>query len=313
MASFNSLQHCAICFTQGQEVDNEIKGEGNSVNYKYRMHDPRLGRFFAVDPLASSYPHYTPYSFSGNKVIAFVELEGLEEEWYFNRLPGKKPILTLGLHNFVAPKIELAPSEDGVFTVLTASIWNGFAQNWNEGLNGKSGAQIHAEGIVGMNDLFDRVFSGEADKHDVAQLSFSFVFGRISKGIGKKARIPRKNGTWSAEPGNSDWYSNKTAVLDITGGEGVPFRNNFPNFTKWSLGDFKVDGLTGRNGKDFSLTHEVMMKELNFSSKKSVKEWLKDNKITLHHHQDGKTIQLIPYKLHSNIPHSGGASSLRDN
>ena len=64
---------------QGQEMDNEVKGEGNSVNYKYRMHDPRIGRFFAVDPLAPKYPWYTPYSFSGNKVILFVELEGLEE------------------------------------------------------------------------------------------------------------------------------------------------------------------------------------------------------------------------------------------
>ncbi|CAG5081280.1 hypothetical protein [Parvicella tangerina] len=43
------------------------------------MHDPRLGRFFAVDPLTAKYPHYTPYSFSGNKVIAFIELEGMEE------------------------------------------------------------------------------------------------------------------------------------------------------------------------------------------------------------------------------------------
>ncbi len=64
---------------QGQEVDNEVKGDGNSVNYTYRMHDPRVGRFFAVDPLTAKYPHYTPYSFSGNKVIAWVELEGLEE------------------------------------------------------------------------------------------------------------------------------------------------------------------------------------------------------------------------------------------
>jgi RHS repeat-associated protein len=64
---------------QGQEMDDEVKGEGNSVNYKYRMHDPRVGRFFAVDPLAGKYPHYTPYSFSGNKVIHAIELEGLEE------------------------------------------------------------------------------------------------------------------------------------------------------------------------------------------------------------------------------------------
>ncbi|MEM7161701.1 MAG: RHS repeat-associated core domain-containing protein [Bacteroidota bacterium] len=64
---------------QGQEQDNEVKGQGNAVNYKYRMHDPRLGRFLSIDPLSKKYPHYTPYSFSGNKVIKFIELEGLEE------------------------------------------------------------------------------------------------------------------------------------------------------------------------------------------------------------------------------------------
>lgn len=41
---------------QGQERDDEIKGKGNSLNYTYRMHDPRLGRFFASDPLADDYP-----------------------------------------------------------------------------------------------------------------------------------------------------------------------------------------------------------------------------------------------------------------
>jgi hypothetical protein len=56
-------------------MDNEVKGVGN---YKYRMHDPRLGRFFAVDPLTSKYPFYSPYAFSGNRVIDKVELEGLE-------------------------------------------------------------------------------------------------------------------------------------------------------------------------------------------------------------------------------------------
>jgi RHS repeat-associated protein len=63
---------------QGQEKDDELKGAGNSVNYTYRMHDPRLGRFFAVDPLAADYPHNSPYAFSENRVLDKVELEGLE-------------------------------------------------------------------------------------------------------------------------------------------------------------------------------------------------------------------------------------------
>ncbi|WP_235604516.1 RHS repeat-associated core domain-containing protein [Flavobacterium covae] len=63
---------------QGQEKDNEIKGDGNSLNYTFRMHDPRIGRFFAIDPLAFSYPWNSPYAFSENRVIDMIELEGLE-------------------------------------------------------------------------------------------------------------------------------------------------------------------------------------------------------------------------------------------
>ncbi len=65
---------------QGQEKDNEIKGIGNSVNYKFRMYSPRVGRFFAVDPLTKKYPWYTPYQFSGNQVTISRELEGLESD-----------------------------------------------------------------------------------------------------------------------------------------------------------------------------------------------------------------------------------------
>lgn len=40
---------------QGQERDDELKGDGNSLNYTVRMHDPRVGRFFARDPLSTKY------------------------------------------------------------------------------------------------------------------------------------------------------------------------------------------------------------------------------------------------------------------
>ena len=63
---------------QGQEKDDEIKGEANSINYKFRMHDPRLGRFFAVDPLFKQYAYNSPYAFSENRVVDANELEGLE-------------------------------------------------------------------------------------------------------------------------------------------------------------------------------------------------------------------------------------------
>ena len=63
---------------QGQERDDEVKGEGNSVNFSYRMHDPRVGRFFVVDPLALKFPWNSSYAFSENRLIDAVELEGGE-------------------------------------------------------------------------------------------------------------------------------------------------------------------------------------------------------------------------------------------
>jgi RHS repeat-associated protein len=71
---------------QGQEMDNEIKGEGNSINYTFRMHDPRVGRFFAPDPLFRQYPHNSPYAFSENRVIDGVELEGLEVQNFMSKI-----------------------------------------------------------------------------------------------------------------------------------------------------------------------------------------------------------------------------------
>jgi len=80
---------------QGQEKDDEIKGEGNSDNFKYRMHDPRIGRFFAVDPLFRKYAYNSPYAFSENRVIDAVELEGLEQRHYTIDLSKDNPKLVL--------------------------------------------------------------------------------------------------------------------------------------------------------------------------------------------------------------------------
>ena len=67
---------------QGQEKDDELKGEGNSLNFTFRMYDSRLGKFLSLDPLAPEYPHNSPYAFAENRVIDGKELEGAEYLWY---------------------------------------------------------------------------------------------------------------------------------------------------------------------------------------------------------------------------------------
>jgi len=45
----------------GQEMDDEIQGDGNSYDFGARTYDSRLGRWLSVDPQANSYPSYSPY------------------------------------------------------------------------------------------------------------------------------------------------------------------------------------------------------------------------------------------------------------
>jgi RHS repeat-associated protein len=62
----------------GKENDNEVKGDGNQQDYGMRVYDPRVGRILSVDPIAKSFPWYSPYQFSGNSPISNLDLDGLE-------------------------------------------------------------------------------------------------------------------------------------------------------------------------------------------------------------------------------------------
>ena len=64
---------------QGQEHVDDL--DLNWVSFKWRNHQPDIGRFFNVDPLAEDYVYNSPYAFSENMVTAHIELEGLES-WY---------------------------------------------------------------------------------------------------------------------------------------------------------------------------------------------------------------------------------------
>ena len=65
---------------QGQE--KQIGFDLGWYHFKYRMHDPAIGRFGMVDPLADKYTYNSTYAFSENRLIDGVELEGAEWEGF---------------------------------------------------------------------------------------------------------------------------------------------------------------------------------------------------------------------------------------
>ncbi len=63
----------------GKEKDDETFGAGNEYDYGFRMYDPRLGRFWSVDPLTKKFAFYTPYQYASNKPIVAIDIDGLED------------------------------------------------------------------------------------------------------------------------------------------------------------------------------------------------------------------------------------------
>ncbi len=65
-------------FFNGQEVDNEVYGEGAVLGYEFRQFDARTGRWWSVDPLADKYPGVSPYVFCNENPIALIDPSGAE-------------------------------------------------------------------------------------------------------------------------------------------------------------------------------------------------------------------------------------------
>jgi len=84
---------------QGQEWTEDL---GLNIHeWKYRISDPAIGRFWQVDPLAEDYVYNGVYNFSENRVIDAYELEGAEavvitEEGTYSKLNVGHTFVTVG-------------------------------------------------------------------------------------------------------------------------------------------------------------------------------------------------------------------------
>ncbi|WP_212751647.1 HNH endonuclease [Halomonas sp. ATBC28] len=129
--------------------------------------------------------------------------------------------------------------------------------------------------------------------------------------VNPRTRLPRTNGRWDGEPGNGFWHSDIDEVNAITGGRPIEFVNGRPVFTPWAKGQVKfMPGQLDGSKADFDAVYGYVARQRNLASPNAAKNYLKEAGLTPHH-LDNVTIQLIPTKLHGNIPHIGSASDLR--
>ena len=66
----------------GHEKDDEVKGNGNQIDYGMRIHDPRIARFLSTDPLYKEFAWNSSYAYAENEPISSIDLDGLEKIQY---------------------------------------------------------------------------------------------------------------------------------------------------------------------------------------------------------------------------------------
>lgn len=59
------------------EKDDEVHGStGTGLDFGARLYDPRVGRWLSLDPLAAKYPYLSPYTYTADNPILFVDVNG---------------------------------------------------------------------------------------------------------------------------------------------------------------------------------------------------------------------------------------------
>ena len=141
---------------QGQERENDIVGEGFA--FKYRIHDARVGRFLSVDPLELSFPWNSPYAFSENSVIAFIELEGAEK--YYFGLEFKADFGNLG-----------ALKDDGQSYTISHSLVQTNEPTWYQSLWLFSKASEYSGDVIeGQTFILKNVWFGNIEFDSYAEM-----------------------------------------------------------------------------------------------------------------------------------------------
>ena len=163
-------------------------------------------------------------------------------------------------------------------------------------------------------------------------------YGLRNKLIKFKPRLPKRNGHWTGEPGNSTWVpdpqhkpknkgynnmkdKNMEQIMKEQKVKGIPYKDGIPDFSSVSKGkvSFDWEKELGKDGvkkltgpkKDRKELHEKAFEKLAKEwgmTVDEVKNFKEVNNLVWHEDIDCKTLQLIPREIHDNINHTGGVS-----
>lgn len=204
-----------------------------------------------------------------------------------------------------------------------------------------------AEGLPkDVNDSFPEKWRGhdtsdtisdEIDKRDMGTMANENVEPcdvKMTDIEGINKRIPKSEGTWTGEPGNSTWVPDKDAVPKVynpdekTWGQileeneigGIDFNDGEPDFSTVAEETVEIDDYSEDRSDNYDAADEALADKWNAEAKDGKTDWTKediakyreDNKLSWHECADMKTMQLVPREIHLNVPHEGGISMAKN-
>lgn len=153
-------------------------------------------------------------------------------------------------------------------------------------------------------------------------------------------RIPKSNGEWTGEKGNSRFVPDPNDIPPEKRGntitnegnltnkqiaekynvkieEGYLYEKGDLNLDDVSKGTVEIEGMSEnrytKHGQEGNFEKaDKKLAEQRGCSPDEVAKWRAENNYTYHERQDCKTMQKVPNEIHGNLPHRGGVSVIKE-
>ena len=166
----------------GKEGDDEVYGNGNEQDYGMRIYNPRLGRFFSVDPLTKSFPSLSVYQYASNSPIAHVDYDGLEAMFFMLIWDKESSTCQLATHKTLDAKLETwfgtvnFNRNNSSYVFGTDGHWHEVPKEWECKSLNTIGNQAEVEKTINSWKQSDMVYE-------------AVVFGENLQKIGQRAEL----------------------------------------------------------------------------------------------------------------------------
>ncbi len=177
----------------GKELESGLGLEW--LYYGARMHDPAIGRFTGVDPLADAAPNWTPYRYGFDNPLSFIDPDGLFETKADAKQYAKENNVKTGWFG----NSRIVQQSDGTFAIVSISIVGGnifqtFIQDFGGDVGVATGVIVRSTDEVGrkVGWFSDKVTLRDGSVIDEPHKELSLPAGGVVSGAVRTASMGGK-------------------------------------------------------------------------------------------------------------------------